>query len=284
MKRTDTPGHIDFALAGHEIKRCVLCGEVPQDGQWWSDYRVTPEIPHPIRGSVGVCLKCSRWDEDDNLADKVLVTWRRTALSFIPIVPHTPIQLAVRGCCNDVALASVIRDTLVRVPLRCRQRVMDYVLADGHCSTTGKGMRFEALGRWPGMGTAAGMNMDNGHAIRLRASFVRKADMPDLSGTIAHELAHTEQKAEGLTFDSDDECERDVEERLKFWGFDDGSTEDGTRALLDTFDAIIRLAKKGKTAIRNARSPSGNYAADAIREAEKAESAVVRASERWKGR
>ena len=77
-------------------------------------------------------------------------------------------------------------------------------------------MRFEALGRWPGMGRTVGMNMDCGHVIRLRASFVRQANNHALIEVIAHELAHTEQKAEELCFDSSDECERDVEERLRW--------------------------------------------------------------------
>ncbi len=83
-------------------------------------------------------------------------------------------------------------------------------------------MRFEALGRWPGMGDASGMNMDGGHAIRLRASYVRSSGMQELTKRIAHELAHTEQKALGLRFESDNECERDAEERVKSWGFDAG--------------------------------------------------------------
>jgi hypothetical protein len=150
-------------------------------------------------------------------------------------------------------------------------------------TTTGKGMRFEALGRWPGMGSYDGMNMDWGHVIRLRASYVRRADTEDLAQTIAHELAHTEQKAEDLYFDWDNECERDVEERLKSWGFDDGTTEDDERTLRDTYDMIIGLAEEGKGAILSGKRPSANYAAEAVRQAEKAVSAVIRASGCWKG-
>ncbi len=60
-----------------------------------------------------------------------------------------------------------------------------------------------------------------------------------------HELAHTEQRAEELCFDSDDECERDVEERLRSWGFDNGTTEDDKQALRNAFDAIIKSAEEG---------------------------------------
>jgi len=95
----------------------------------------------------------------------------------------------------------------------------------------------------------------------------RASDVQELARTIAHELAHTEQKAEGLHFELDDEWERDVEERLKSWGFDDGVTEDDERTLRDRFDSIIRLAKKGKAAIHSGKCPSRNFAADAIRHA-----------------
>ena len=133
------------------------------------------------------------------------------------------------------------------------------------------------------MGFATGMNMDNGHAIRLRASSVTGSDVQELGTTIAHELAHTEQKAEGLHFESGDECERDVEERLKSWGFDNGTTKDDERTLRDTFDSIIRLARKGRAAIYDGKSPSRNFAADAIRQADRAVEAVIKASKRWRG-
>jgi len=48
-------GHIDFALQWEEIKCCVVCGEMPRDGWWYSDLRVTPAGPHPIGGCVGIC-------------------------------------------------------------------------------------------------------------------------------------------------------------------------------------------------------------------------------------
>lgn len=287
MKAKTSNCHIDFAVASNEIKYCVVCGEVPPEGGWWDHVRVTPAGPHPVGGLVGLCSRCRTYEfyrlGPKKLTDRICSRWRKTAPPFIPIVPNAPIQLVVRGCCNDEALAVTIRDTLDRVPVRSRQKIMDYVLTENSCFRTGKGMRFESLGRWPGMGECVGMNMDGGHAIRLRASFVRKADVQDLTSTIAHELAHTEQKAEGLMFDWDNECERDVEERLKRWGFDGSATESGKKTMLESFDSIIRLAKKGKAAIYHTKLPSGNYAAEAIRQAEKAETAVIRACERWRG-
>ena len=150
-------------------------------------------------------------------------------------------------------------------------------------TTTGNGMHFEALGRWPGMGDCRGMNMDYGHVIRLRASFVRQANIDALIEVIAHELGHTEQKAEELVFDSSDECERDVEERLRSWGFDNGTTEDDDETFRDTLDEIIKWAEEGKAAILSGKRPSANYAVDAICEANKAVSAVIRATDRWNG-
>lgn len=119
--------------------------------------------------------------------------------------------------------------------------------------------------------------------VRLRASSVRGSDVQELGTTIAHELAHTEQKAEGLHFESDDECERDVEERLKSWNFVDGTTKDDERTLRDTLDSIIRLARKGKAAIHDGQVPSRNFAADEIRQADRAVEAVIKASKRWRG-
>jgi len=219
----------------------------------------------------------------DKPEEEIIANWRQTAPPFIPIFADLPIQLVVRGRCDDAALAQAIRDTFDRIPAPSRRKIVEYVCSHDGVSTTGKGMRFEALGRWPGMGNYDGMNMDWGHVIRLRASYVRRADTEDLAQTIAHELAHTEQKAEDVYFDLDDECERDVEERLKSWGFDSGTTEDHERTLRNTYDMIIELAERGKSAILSGKTPSGNYAAEAICEAEKAMSAVIRASGFWEG-
>ena len=96
------PGHIDFALRWDEIKCCVVCGEILPDGRWWDTLTVTPTGPHPIGGLVGVCHKCGLWAND--FKRKALANWRKTAPPFIAIIPDTPIQLVVRGCCNDGAV------------------------------------------------------------------------------------------------------------------------------------------------------------------------------------
>ncbi|MHB0958242.1 MAG: hypothetical protein ACYC0X_12250 [Pirellulaceae bacterium] len=273
-------GHIDFALVENEVKCCVVCDEIPHDDRWWDHPRVTLGRLHPIGGLVGICERCGYSVRKKPL----LAKWRKTAPPFIRIVAGAPILLVVRGSCDDKALATAIRETFDRVPMPSRKKIMEYVCTDERHSTTGKGLRFEAIGRWPGMSDATGMNMDSGHAIRLRASFVRTSDVQELATVIAHELAHTEQKAEGLHFEIDNECERDVEKRLKSWGFDNGTTEDDERTLRDMFDSIIRLAEKRKATIHSGMFPSGNCAADAIRQAKKAMDAVIRASECWKGK
>ena len=152
-------------------------------------------------------------------------------------------------------------------------------------SITGKGMRFEALGRWPRMGTCAAMNMDRGHAIRFRASYVNKASSESLVGVVAHELAHTEQYAEEKYFESDDECERDVEARLRAWGFDAGSTDFHRQELLGEIDQILKFAKDMKATIQmQMRLPSGNFVAEALSEATRARNMMVRSIGRWSGR
>jgi hypothetical protein len=179
-------------------------------------------------------------------------------------------------------LAQAIRDTFEKVPPLSRQKIIDYVVSDEGYST-GRGMRFEALGRWPGMGNCQGMNLDRGHAIRLRATFVRKAASESLVGTIAHELAHTEQWAEELIFESDDECERDVEARLRAWGFDEGTTESERQELLFEIDQVIKYAKRMKRKVVRSGLPSGNYAAEAISEATRASNMMIRSCCRWSG-
>jgi hypothetical protein len=161
---------------------------------------------------------------------------------------------------------------------------MEYVLTDG-TSVTGKGMRFEALGRWPGMRTCVGMNMDQGHAIRLRASYVNTASHSSLLGTIVHELAHTEQWAEGRHILDNDECERDVEARLRAWGLEEGCTEFDRQALLDSMDQIIKYAEKLKRTIKKQEHlPSGSFATAAFSEAERVLKVMTRLADRWRGR
>jgi hypothetical protein len=163
---------------------------------------------------------------------------------------------------------------------------MEYVLTAGH-STTGIGMRFEALGRWPGIGTCLGMNMDRGHAIRLRASHVKEASSERLVGTVAHELAHTEQWAEGkyLKFKGEDACERDVEKRLRAWGFDAGGTKFDRQELLWEKDQIIKYATDLKATVEGRRSlPSGNFVAEALSEVTRARNMMSRSIDRWNGR
>jgi hypothetical protein len=243
---------------------------------------VTPAGPNPVGGLVGVCSSCG-WRQVEKAEGEIVAKWRQTAPPFIQIIPGVPIQLVVRERCDDTALAQAIRDTLGKVPLPSRQKIIDYVLSD-ETYTTGKGMRFEALGRWPGMRTCQGMNMDRGHAIRLRASYVKQASVESLIGTIAHELAHTEQWAEGRFFESDDECERDVEARLRTWGFEDGSTENEKQELLFEIDQVIKYAKAMKRKVASSGLPSGNYAAEALSEATRASNMMMRSWCRWSGR
>jgi hypothetical protein len=210
------------------------------------------------------------------------VKWRQTAPPFIQIIPGLPVQLVVRGCCDDSALAHVIRGTFDKLPEPSRRKITEYVLSD-HTYVTGQGMRFEALGRWPGMGSCQGMNLDRGHAIRLRASYVKQASIESLVGTVAHELAHTEQWAEGLFFESDDECERDVEARLRAWGLDNGATESDRQELLFEIDQIIKYAEEMKRKVACMGLPSGNFAAEALAEATRARNTMIRACCRWSG-
>jgi len=133
------------------------------------------------------------------------------------------------------------------------------------------------------MGTCSGMCMDRGHVIRLRSSFVKSADIESLVEVIAHELGHTEQNAETKRFDSADECERDVEARLRSWGIDNGTTRGNKRMLLNQFDQIINYANLAKRIVRRSKLPSGNYATDAHSDASKAHFALMRSLDRWQG-
>lgn len=279
--------HIDFALYANEIKLCVLCGEAPTQASWssslWYDkgISVTSSGRYPIGGIVGICTSCGYRGTKKR---DILAKWRQTAPRFVQIIPGTAVRLIARGCCDDVRLSQVIRDTFDKVPDTSRRKIMEYVMTPGF-SITGKGMRFEALGRWPRMGTCLAMNMDCGHAIRLRASYVKDASIECLVGTIAHELAHTEQYAEEKHFESNDECERDVEARLRTWGFDAGGTDSHRQELLGEIDQILRFAKDMKATIQMQKQlPSGNFVAEALSEATRARNMMVRSIDRWAGR
>jgi hypothetical protein len=281
--------HIDFALNPKEIKVCVLCNNVPTQSSWsgslWYDrgMTVTPGGRYPIGGLVGVCSSCG-WGSKKR---DILAKWRQTAPRFIQIIPGTAIRLVARECCNDASLAQVIRETFEAIPVVSRRKIMEYVTTSDDYSVTGKGMRFEALGRWPSMGVCLAMNMDWGHAIRFRASYVKDAlnDRPNLVGTIAHELAHTEQCADDKYFEFSDDCEKDVEERLRAWGFDAGGTEGDRQELLTEVDLIIKYATEMKDAIKKQEHlPSGNFVAEALSEATRASNMLIRSADRWSGR
>lgn len=281
--------HIDFALNSNEIEVCVLCGKAPTPSSWsgslWYDggMTVVPGGRYPIGGLVGVCSSCGYRSQKRD----ILAKWRQTAPRFIQIFPGTAIRLVARECCDDASLAQVIRETFEAIPVSSRRKIMEYVTTSDDYSVTGKGMRFEALGRWPSMGDCLAMNMDYGHAIRFRASYVKSAldDRRNLVGTIAHELAHTEQCADNKYFDFSDDCEKDVEERLRAWGFEPGVTEDIKQQLLSEVDLILKFASVAKDEITAQRTlPSGNFAAAALSEATRATNAVMRLSDRWRGR
>ncbi len=284
MSSKSISGHIDFALDSDEIMLCVRCGEVPNEtclGRWYdSAMLVTPAGRYPVGGLVGVCSSCG-WSGRVRKRE-ILATWRKTAPPFIQVVPGVPVQLVARGCCDDSALAQLIRDTFEKVPPPSRQKIIDYVMSDEGYAT-GKGMRFEALGRWPGMRACQGMNLDRGHAIRLRASYVKRASIESLVSTVAHELAHSEQWADGLFFEYEDECERDVEARLRAWGFDDGATETDRHDLLFEIDQVIKYAKRMKKKVACMGLPSGNFAAEAVAEATRASNMLIRSCCRWSG-
>jgi hypothetical protein len=146
----------------------------------------------------------------------------------------------VRGCYDDATLAALIRDTIeTRLPAPSRKKIMEYVCDSHKGTTTGKGMRFEALSRWPKMGTCAGMNLDRGHAIRLKAPYLKKASPEEIT-----EVINSEQHAEGIRFAGSNECGLDVEERLLTWGFHGSDTECERSELIRFYDEIIRCAEK----------------------------------------
>jgi hypothetical protein len=274
-------GHIDFALKPKEIRQCVACGKVAGT---WADYpSVTPAGRYTIQGLVGICKECEYSYDREERWREIVKNWRSAAPPFIQLWPRTRMQLVARGRCEDEALAQVIKETLAKVPQRSRQKIVDYVHTDYAYSTTGMGMRFEALDRWPGMGEVVGCNMDWGHAIRLRASHCRRGG-DGLVTTIAHELAHTEQRAEGKRFETEDECERDVEARLQTWGFPCGATAEDRSTMQGILDDVIREATWLRESVQRWKLPSSNYVTVAIRQVERAVACLDRAGARWRGR
>ncbi len=283
MSNAPFTGHIDFALSEREINVCVVCCRRRDDPQTqhrsrsWRYVEVTPAGRYPIHGLVGVC--CG--DEEFPNKKKIVADWRQKAPDFIRLFRDLPIQLVARGRCDDKALAQAIRDVFAKVPSPSRKKVIDYVLSSDHSSTTGKGMRFEALDRWPKMGIYTGMNMDCGHAIRLRASHVKRATNESLLVIIAHELAHTEQNADNLRL-REEESELDVESRLRSWGFDVQAAKKETgNQLLSQVNEIIRLAKLMRERVRSSDLPSDDSLFTEIAEAKKVDKMLSQFLYRW---
>jgi predicted Zn-dependent protease with MMP-like domain len=286
--------HLDFALLDQEVKICAICKQARSNEV--GTEKVTPGGIHSVGGYIAFCPDCwghdHYWlDGDDRTnakREQLIAQWRPTAPPCIQVIKGKPVQLIVRGKCDDQKLADVIESTFGKVPDESRKKIMDYLLSLHSFTVTGVGMRFEALGRWPGMGATVGMNMDRGHAIRLRASYVnecmRHEDIDDLIHTIAHELAHTEQMADDKSFETDDECERDVESRLLDWGFGSGLSMEKRETMLAHIDLVIREAKSARKEVTKCSPPSGNYLNDAISQAERAVNNIRRATDRWRGR
>jgi hypothetical protein len=169
------------------------------------------------------------------------------------------------------------------VPEHSRERILEYAYTDNLCDRP-LGLRFEALARWRGRGNASGQNLMGGHAIRILASHVKQASEDDIAHTIAHELAHTEQYAEGKSFDSAEEWELDVEARLLAWGFRLGGafTDAEKKELLGTLEDISNLAKALIEEVQSGAMPSGNSAYATARNAANAEKYVMQALDAWK--
>jgi hypothetical protein len=193
-------------------------------------------------------------------------------------------QLVARGKCDDEGFAQGIREALGRIPKRSRRKIIEYAVSDGYVN---RGLRFEALNWWPGMGNCVGQNMKSGHVIRLRAPHVQLHTADLLAETIhttCHELAHTEQHAEGRQFATSNECERDVEARLRKWGFDDQSEKKIIKKdLLITLKDVRRTARSVEKYVRSSEGPSGNYAHLALTNASQALTRIDRTFDRWFG-
>lgn len=290
-KYTDA-GHIDFASFADEVKCCARCRQVFSTSRgtskMWCIVLVTPRGPFAIGGLIGVCIDClsnlePRYNEKA-IIRMVKANWRRTAPKFIQLIPRRPIQLVVRGHYDDAALARLIRETIFQVlPAASRRKIIEYVCDTNQSTATGKGMRFEALRRWPGKGVCAGMNMDQGHAIRLHAPTLRKLTRESISEVIAHELAHTEQYAEKLPFINQNARELDVEERLQRWGVKQRDFRHERRLLTSQCNTIIQFAEDAKAIIETGKAPSGNFAAETDRQLSNAQVALQRAKDRWQG-
>jgi hypothetical protein len=85
-------------------------------------------------------------------------------------------------------------------------------------------------------------------------------------------------------FDSQEECERDVEARLLAWGFASGGvTELDKAGFLHTLGEISKLARVAMEGVQGAGMPCRNSAVEAIRAADKAIDNLTRAFETWLG-
>jgi hypothetical protein len=148
-----------------------------------------------------------------------------------------------------------------------------------------KGLRFEALGRWPGMRDCIGMYMAKGHVIRLRASHVNLDGAKAVIQTVAHELGHTEQEADGKKFKTANEYELDVQQRLGAWGFDPGdATEDQRDYLLTQLEEVMTKVRELDARVRTGKLPSPAAAHKAHARIDRALANLCEAGDAWEGR
>jgi hypothetical protein len=283
--RRDARFFLDEGTIGGLFGFCVECGLWLEE----SAYNVPDEKSRYLT-SIDYDRLGQDWRRhhlDTSQGDSTGRAWSEKPPAHLQILDGLPIWLIVRGECDDAALAKLIGETLNMIPEQPRQCIFDYILSPIERSTTRRGMRFEALGSWLGMRDASGACLDYGLAIRLRASAVNVCPGQPVSSiktTIAHEIARTSQKADGKKFATSDECERDLEDRLRQWGFEEaGTTEDARQRMIDRLEALITVAEHARETIRSACLPSRNYASKADSQLQKARRCLETVERKWRG-
>ncbi len=195
---------------GDQPIRCAWCGwrnGAEQGGFFFrSDrkdrlqlHRCFPGPHFVMDGYVAMCDRCLPYTIQDH-------NWQCAWPGVWIVYPLRcdPIDVFVYGYANDFKVADALKQVWGKIPYRHRQLMRVYLRdddrarEDGQTPVAWQRLRIETLPAWSNWGRGwLGCNMAKGHVIRLWATAVKRMNQKSLAALLAHELAHTYQRAQG---------------------------------------------------------------------------------------
>jgi hypothetical protein len=214
-------------------QRCAWCGcrngSEQEDLFFGSKRKIRLEchrcFPGPrfvMDGYVTVCDRCLPYTIQDHKSKSEWPgVWIEEPLR------RDPIGVFQYGYANDQRVANALEQVWKKVPYRNRRQMREYLQdddrsrEDGENTVAWRRLRIETLPRWPNWGQGViGLNMARGHVIRLSATAVKRMSQRSLAALVAHELAHTFQRARGSARTGESR-EAEAQEIAGRWGFPD---------------------------------------------------------------